>query len=71
MTARHMITSPHGGSPPVQNLPQPLTGESPLPLEQGLADKQIKLRHEVSTDLALPGELEYESWMQQLRSSRP
>lgn len=71
MTARHMIVSPHGGSPAVQNLPQPLARESPLPLEQGLPDKQTKLRNEVSTVPALPGELEYESWMQQLRSSRP
>jgi hypothetical protein len=52
-------------------LPEPLTPESLLRLEQGLADTVAELRHEMSASATAPGEREYASWMQQLRPSRP
>lgn len=70
MTARQLNVPLPGDRPAVLTLPQPLTPDSLLQLEQGLAGVLGRLHHELSSDAAGPGQLEYASWMQQLRPQR-
>jgi hypothetical protein len=66
MTARQLNVPWPGNGPAVLTLPQPLTPESLLQLEQALAGVLGQLHHEVCSDATDPGQLEYASWMQQL-----
>ena len=70
MTARQLNILLPGDGPAVLTLPQPLTPESLLELEQALSGVLGRLHHEVCSDAADPGQLEYASWMQQLCPQR-
>lgn len=70
MTARQLKVPLPGHRSALLTLPQPLTPETLLQLEQALAGFLGGLHREVCSDPADPGQLEYASWMQQLRPSR-
>lgn len=70
MTARQLNVPLPGDRPAVLTLPQPLTAESLLQLEQALAGVLGRLHQEVCSDAADPGQLEYASWLQHLGQPR-
>lgn len=70
MTARQLNIPLPGDGAAVLTLPRPLTPESLLALEQALAGVLGRLHHEVCSDAADPGQLEYASWMRQLCPQR-
>jgi len=69
MTVRKMTVPVLGSTPAALVLPQPLTLEALSQLEEGLAGTLAKLRREVGDCDKDPGKLEYESWMQHLRTA--
>jgi hypothetical protein len=71
MSDRQLTVSLAADRHAVLIVPPTLTPESLLRLEQGLAAALGKLRQEVSSQGTDPGEIEYLSWMQHLRPSRP
>lgn len=68
MTVREVIVPVVGCTTAALTLPQPLTLEALDRLEQGLADRLAGLRRALAGDAAEPGELEFQSWMQQLHA---
>lgn len=55
-----------GHTPAVLTLPQPLTSESLLALEQALASTLGHLHRELCSEATDPGQVEYASWMRYL-----
>lgn len=70
MTTRKLDVPLPGDGHVVLTLPQPLTPESVLQLEQALAGVLGRLHHEARGAVAERGRLEYASWMQQLCPQR-
>jgi hypothetical protein len=68
ITTNPLHVSSPGNGHAVLTLPQPLTPESLLQLEQALASALGRLHHEVCDHGTDPGQLEYASWLQQLRA---
>lgn len=71
MTTTPLHVSSPGNGHAELTLPQPLTPESLLQLEQALAGVLGPLHHQVCSHGTDPGQLEYASWLQQLRAPRP
>lgn len=68
MTTTHLDVHSPGNGHAALTLPQPLSPQALLQLEQALATALGQLHHEVCNHGSDPGQLEYASWLQQLRS---
>lgn len=71
MTSMHLTVGSPGDDPAVLTLPQPLTAEALLRLEQAVAGTLGMLRRDLCGSANDAGTVEYASWMPYLWLPRP